>query len=330
MPLFEIGYRRYEGERTPHAMRWWPITRTGLTIAWRSKLLKRLVLASFLPFMYFGWVFFVIGRVTDPSASQGTLAFEVAEALLGSSLVEQLHTDPATVRSAVWAIVFSQFATYVQLLIAGLVAAIAGPSLIANDLKSRAFLIYFARPISPLDYVIGKAGVLVALLASVTLLPSLFLYTLSILFSPSLETITQTFPVAIAIVASTIGAIVPVSLFVLTLSSLTSQSRFATVTWFVACLFGPLTHIILQQTQGLRGNGWTFFVSLPHTVRTFQMGLYDVGGHADKLAASPEVTQVIEGFQPTESPLRAGVWLAIVAILCLFILLRRVDSPTRI
>ena len=33
MPLFEIGYRRYEGERTSHWTRWWPITRTGLAIA---------------------------------------------------------------------------------------------------------------------------------------------------------------------------------------------------------------------------------------------------------------------------------------------------------
>ena len=68
MPLFQIGYRRYEGKRTPHLLRWWPITRTGVSIAWRSKLLRRLVFVSFLPFLYFGWVFFVIGRITAANA----------------------------------------------------------------------------------------------------------------------------------------------------------------------------------------------------------------------------------------------------------------------
>ena len=69
MPLFQIGYRRYEGANGRRTrLRWWPITRTGLAIAWRSKLLRRLVFVSFLPFLYFGWVFFVIGRITDPGS----------------------------------------------------------------------------------------------------------------------------------------------------------------------------------------------------------------------------------------------------------------------
>ena len=33
MPLFEIGYRRYEGKRTSHLTRWLPITRSGLAVA---------------------------------------------------------------------------------------------------------------------------------------------------------------------------------------------------------------------------------------------------------------------------------------------------------
>ncbi|MFT5153791.1 MAG: ABC-2 type transport system permease protein, partial [Planctomycetota bacterium] len=175
MPLFQIGYRRYEGERTSHAMRWRPITRTGLAIAWRSKLLRRLVFVSFLPFLYFGWVFFIIGRITDPGTDPTTPFYEIAREILGHRLVNQLHEDPAAIRSAVWTMVFGYFGTYFQLWMAGLVAAIVGPPLVANDLRTRAFLIYFARPVSRLDYVIGKAGVLVVLLGAVTLLPSLVL-----------------------------------------------------------------------------------------------------------------------------------------------------------
>jgi len=330
MPLFQIGYRRFEGERTSHARRWWPITRTGLSIAWRSKLLRRLVFVSFLPFLYFGWVFFVIGRITDPGTDPNLPFYELAREFLGDHVVEKLHDDPGLIRSSVWTMVFGYFGTYFQLYMAGLVAAVAGPPLIANDLRTRAFLIYFARPVSRLDYVIGKTGVLVALLASVTLLPSLLLYSLSILFSPSLDTIIQTLPVAAKIVLATMGTIVPAALILLVLSSITRQPRFATITWFVICLFGPLTHIILQETRGLRDNGWTFLMSLPHTVRTFQLGVYDVEKSADDLGLSGDFRDIVDGLTTSNSALRAGVWLAMISVICVLILLRRVDSPTRI
>ena len=330
MPLFQIGYRRYEGKRTSHALRWLPITRTGLAIAWRSKLLRRLVFVSFLPFLYFGWVFFVIGRITDPGTDPTAPFYELAREILGHRLVNQLHEDPAAIRSAVWTMVFGYFGTYFQLWMGGLVAAVAGPPLVANDLRSRAFLIYFARPVSRLDYVIGKAGTLVVLLAAVTLVPSLVLYTLSILFSPSLATIAQTLPVAGTIVMASLGTIVPAALLLLVLSSITRRPRFAALSWFVVCLFGPITHLILQETRGLHDNGWTFLLSLPHTIRAFQLGLYDVEGRSEQLALQGDIGQMIDGLTTSDSPLRAGIWLGLISVACLLILLRRVDSPTRI
>jgi len=330
MPLFQIGYRRYEGEHTPHALRWWPITRTGLAIAWRGKLLRRLVFFSFLPFLYFGWVFFVIGRITDPGSDPSSPFYELAREFFGRELVSQLHDDPSVIRTAVWAMVFASFTTFFQMLMAGLMAAIAGPPLVASDLRTRAFLIYFARPLSRLDYVTGKSGVLVGLLASVTLLPSLFLYLLSILFSPSLATIVQTAPVAGTIVLASLAAIVPASLIVLALSSLTRQPRFATVAWFVVCLFGPITHQVLQQTRGLRDNGWTFLLSLPHTVRALQLGLYDVGGRVGHLALNRDMSELARGLTSSDSALRAALWLGLICVGCVLLLLRRVDAPTRI
>lgn len=332
MPLFQIGYRRYQGTRTSHALRWLPITRSGVTIAWRSKLLRRLVFVSFLPFLYFGWVFFVIGRITDPGTDPSAPFYELAREILGRDLVRQLHEDPAAIRSAVWTVVFAYFGTYFQLWMAGLVAAVVGPPLVANDLRTRAFLIYFSRPLSRLDYVIGKAGVLVVLLSAVTLLPSLVLYVLSILFSPSFETVLQTLPVAGNIVLASLATAIPVALFLLLLSSLTQRPRFATLAWIVLCVFGPLTHLILSETRGLQDNGWTFLLSPVHTVRTLQLGLYDVPGQAAAIAQDGRVDLggVVEGLSAVDSPLRAAVWLGFVSVGSLLFLLRRVDAPTRV
>ncbi len=330
MPLFQIGYRRYEGRRTSHAIRWWPITRSGITIAWRSKLLRRLVFVSFLPFLYFGWVFFIIGRITDPGTDPSQPFYMIASEIFGPRLVNQLHEDPTVVRSAIWTMVFASFGTFAQMFLAGLVAAIAGPALIANDQRTRAFLIYFARPVSRFDYVIGKAGVLIALMTTVTLLPSLLLYLLSVLFSPSLDTIVQTAPVVVPVTLASLGTIIPAALLVLVLSALTRQARFATAIWFVLCVFGPISHIVLQQTRELRNNGWTFLLSLPHTARAFQLGLYDVNEKIESLAFSRDVREFAVGLTSSDSPTRAAVWLGLLSIACFLVLLRRVDAPTRI
>lgn len=330
MPLFQIGYRRYEGQRTSHALRWWPITRTGITIAWRSKLLRRLVYASFLPFLYFGWVFFVIGRITDPSTDPSGPFFELARNIFGQRIVNQLHEDPTLVRSTAWAMVFATFGTVVQLLMIAVVAAIVGSPLVATDQRSRAFLIYFARPISRLDYVIGKTGIVVALLAAGSLLPSLFLYLLSILFSPSLATVVQTAPVALTIVLASLGAIVPAALIILALSSLTRQPRFATATWFVICFFGPIAHMTLRETRGLRDSSWTFLLSLPHTVRALELGLYDIKGRSKAIALEGDLADMASSLTSPDSPALAAAWLGLLSVVSVMILLRRVDAPTQI
>lgn len=328
MPLFQIGYRRYEGQRTSRWMRWLPISRAGLTIAWRSKLLRRLTLFSFLPFMYFAVVFFLLGRATDPS-NEGA-AGNFLEEILGHEIITLIRTNPGQLRSAVWSVVFAMFSSQFQLLLGGLVAAIVGPSLISNDIRAKAFLIYFARPISAVDYVIGKAGVLLAMLASVTLIPSLLLYALSILFSPSIDTLLQTLPIALTVTLASVCTIVPVTLLALTISSMTSQPRAAAAAWIAICALGPLTHGSLQATQALNGNDWTFLVSLPHTVSALVLGLYDVPAQVEALGLNADLTEGLRALSSDNSPTRAAAMLGLMSITCIFVLLRRVGAPTRI
>ena len=98
----------------------------------------------------------------------------------------------------------------------------------------------------------------------------------------------------------------------------------------VLCTFGPIVHVVLQQTRGLRDSGWTFLVSLPHSIRALQLGLYDVGGQVEALGIQVRPGGPIEELMTDNSPTRAALWLAAVSVLCLLLLLRRVDAPTRI
>jgi hypothetical protein len=330
MPLFEIGYRSYEGARTHERMRWWPIARQGWTLAWRAKLLRRLVLVAYLPILYFAPIFFFIGRITDPdSVMPGGPVREIAREFLGPELLERLREDPTAVRGAVWAMIFAFFASSIQLVLAALVAAVVGPPLISQDLRSKAFLLYFSRPISSADYLLGKAVALGGLVGAVTLLPSLVLYVLSIAFSPSLSTILHTAPVLLDVIVSGLAVLLPVTLVLLTLSSLTKQARFAAIAWAVICGFGTLFHHVIKATQELRNAAWPRMCSLLESIRAAQLGAFDVPGRVDEVPGASLMHDARQ-FYANESGGQATVFLLIVCVLCWVFLLRRVSAPTRI
>jgi len=64
----------------------------------------------------------------------------------------------------------------VQGVFAFLLTTFAGPGLISPDLANGALPLYFCRPFSRTDYVLGKASVLVILLSQITWVPGLILF----------------------------------------------------------------------------------------------------------------------------------------------------------
>ena len=64
----------------------------------------------------------------------------------------------------------------VQSTFALILAAVAGPGLIAPDLANNALPLYFARPLSRWTYILARMLVLLGILSLVTLLPGLFVF----------------------------------------------------------------------------------------------------------------------------------------------------------
>jgi ABC-2 type transport system permease protein len=63
-----------------------------------------------------------------------------------------------------------------QGILASLVTAVVGPSLVSPDLANGALALYFSRPFSRAKYVIGKLTTMVLLLSLITWVPGLILY----------------------------------------------------------------------------------------------------------------------------------------------------------
>ena len=168
MTLYTRGYRPYDGGFTARGPRFLPILSQGWRQATRGKAFVILGLLIVLFTVVAAVLFYVATKTMDVRERFGVADFtlEAASRLLRRNVV-QLHA---------WDQVLSM-----------LLVLFVGCGLVADDLKARAFPLYLVRPITPLDYYLGKILTPVCVLALSVLGPGLLLVLLAALFRPTEE-----------------------------------------------------------------------------------------------------------------------------------------------
>jgi ABC-2 type transport system permease protein len=125
------------------------------------------------------------------------------------------------------------------------VAIYVGAGLIANDRRANALQIYLSKPISRVEYVVGKLAVLLFFLFGVTWLPAMLLLLLQVVFSGSFAFVRNNVFLIPAITLFALIQVFTASFAVLALSSISKSSRFvavmyAGVTFFTAAMYNAL------------------------------------------------------------------------------------------
>lgn len=331
MPLAELGYRHYDGPLRPERLRWWVITRTGIRLLWRSRFLRRLVLLAWLPLLYFGPLFFAIGTLTDPDAAEKlreVMQGMVGE-IVGAAIANQAPVHPEQYRPLLWTFAFAVYFAMVQGLLVLLMVAVAGPGLIANDMRTKAFLVYFSKPITCSEYLLGKLATVVFYVFLITLVPALVLYAISIALSPSLSVALDTASVLPRLVGCSLAVALPTSLIVLLFSSWTTHPRFATVGWIATCLFGFAFARVLENTPAGRDSRFPFLLSIYDCVATLQKGILDLSGQIPEQLRRVAILGNLPSMQPRYSPWIALAFLAGLCAICVLLILRRLRRLTR-
>lgn len=224
MPIFDQGYQHWSGELAGHAWRWLAITRHGLRVALASWWLKLLLFGAVMPAIVLAFVLAMWGLLEQQS--------ELAKTFLPMMgfLDPAVLAGPRPFRLAIWTICYSYFLR-TETWFAMVLILFAGPNLISQDLRYNAFPLYFSRPLRRIDYVLGKLGVIVALLGAVIVLPAIAAYLLGMLFSLDVTILHDTYRILLASV--TYGVVISVSagLLILALSSLSRNSRYVAMFW---------------------------------------------------------------------------------------------------
>lgn len=318
MPIHDLGYRAWTGTFTSLLLRWWVIAENGVVIAWKNLWLRRVTLLAWIPALYFGVLFFAY------ETAVGRGGRRQAEVLrnwvqLPDDLLQKILENPEEARLHAWGYLFYFFFSAPMLVVNVLVVGLIAPPLIAQDMRSRAFILYFSRPITRLEYILGKASVIWTYAGLTTVVPAFVLYTVAVVLSPSVDVIIDTWTLPVRAVGAGLLLLVPGALVALMFSSLTQESRYASFAWFAMWILGMVAFVVYRRTGStplsasdleLTSNAPWLLVSLYHTMGILLKWIFGI--ETDHAAILPVLSIVIT--------------LAVVSLAVLF---RRVSAPMR-
>lgn len=312
MPIYDLGYRRWEGELESFRTRGLVITETGIELAWKSRIVRRILMLAWAPALYFGVAFFAFeffvenyrpGMITRELWSHEFLEDGLA---MPPELVRLLEEDPVKARPKVWAYLLYHFFRAPQAMAIVILVGTIAAGLISSDVRTRSFVLYFSRPLTRVEYILGKAGVVSFYIALITTAPAIALYVLGVLLSPHLGVVVSTWDIPFRILGASIVLILPTTALALCLSSLTAESRYAAFSWFAVWILGWVGYAILGPT----GKNW-YVISFFHVLAEIQAGIFGIAQSMDSVAVSGAIA--------------AGVF-----VICTLILFRRVSAPMRV
>jgi hypothetical protein len=234
--IYDLGYKRYDGLRTPHNRRWLTVLRIAMRLSLKWWLWVTLVFAV-AQVAIFGVVMYFLHRASAvPDAGAAIEGFKP------DFLVLKLLTE--------W---------YGVIPLCFVVGLFAGGSAVADDARSGAFQFYFARPVSKGAYLAGKLVAVCTLTAAMSLGPALILCLARVAMSAPGEWAAASLLLGRGLLVALIVALV-LGIPVVALSSLSTSRGVVQGGW--AAVF-MLSWIIGRIVASVTASPWPALISIP-------------------------------------------------------------------
>jgi len=245
MPIFDQGYQHWKGELKGHAWRWLAIAQQGVRTGMKNRLLRILIIISWLPAIALTCALVLWGLVERKTES--IMGF--AEAVIGffPFLNRAMLLDPIQYRTTIWSLSFNLFLS-LQLFFSMLAVLLVGPSLISQDLRFNAIPLYLSRPVRRMDYFLGKLGVIGYFLAMTIVSPSLLAWVCGLIFSLDVTIIRDTFPIISSAIGYGLVVTLSAGLLMLALSSLSRRSLYVGIAWLGIWWISFVAGAILEES----------------------------------------------------------------------------------
>ncbi len=324
MPIHNLGYRAWQGELQSSSTRWLVVAEIGIRRAWQGAWLRRMMFFAWVPGVVMGFMIFIYeqsakqgGEVQDimSAGAMALVTYESPEVIFRRIQQERILTGSrpsmGEERHIFWSsLLLIMFRRSQPFLLIPIVAVIA-PPMISQDFRSRAFLLYFSRPLTKVQYIAGKAATISLYLLCVTMFPALLLYIVGVLLSPDISVLYATWDLPLRTILASLMIVIPCTALSLMLSSLTTESRYASFAWFAIWIFGHLTYVVIRSVASPGDSSMVQSLSLYETFNDLSSWILD-----PKLG----VTQVETRF----------ILLAVLTAVCSAVLYRRVSAPMQV
>jgi len=243
-PIHDQGYRHYGGRREPQGRRWWVIGRAGLMGRIRERRVIAVLLAAWVPFLVRAVQFYA------------------------SANFQQVAILAPTVET------FREFLGQQEIFIF-IVSIVIGAGLIADDRRANALQIYLSKPLTRVEYIVGKLTTLAIVLAFVTWLPAILLLILQMLFAGSTKFLREHLYLIPAITVVAAVQVFVTSFAMLALSSLSKSRRFVAMMYAGILFFTAAMYQALRQITG--SNAWAA-ISPRDTMSVIADGVFRIQG----------------------------------------------------
>jgi len=244
MPIHDQSYRHWEGKLKSHSFRWWTIAYENLKVVLRRKLFIILILVpAVIQFFVFGGLIYGVN----------TYGFFSNLSLITPEF-------------------FFRFC-FQQTFFILLICVFGGSGLISNDLKSNALQLYLSKPLTRLDYAVGKIATIFIMLECITLVPGILLFLEHSVLSQDTTFIREQYWIIGSIFLYSLILSVPITFLTLALSSITKNNRFAAII-LITIVFG--TTVLNGMLWVIFRARWTHFTSYWNNIEMLGRELFGI------------------------------------------------------
>ena len=276
MPIFDQGYRHWQGHLSGRSWRWWTITRRGALLQLKNRWVIMAILAAWAPAISLAALLFVWALFEQRSTFLGPFLAMISRALPG-----EIGTDPAAFRTTVWTFAFSAF-FQLEVFFSMILVVLVGPDLISQDLRFGAIPLYFSKPLRRIDYFLGKLGVIGAYLTVAAIGPALLAYFFGVCFSLDLRVLMATLPILWGSLAYGAVLVVSAGTLMLAMSSLSRNSRHVGALWIGLWLVSGILSEVLSESFA---EDWCVLVSYTRNLHRLRHFFLDTASAWDQIGS---------------------------------------------
>ena len=289
----EAGYQHWEGHHRGIWARRLVIAGSGIKACLQVKFMRYLIALCWIIGLFQVLLMFALSQllVADSYISSRVEYLRPQMQSVVRALVTWLDQHPEVSVQAAHNILFSFFDT--RLFTLSMIAtALAIPHLITRDLSSRAIVIYSAKAVSRLDYLLGKFATMFGLLAATWLGPTVTAWIFGNLLSTKWSFFLHSLPVLGHSLAFVLVGMVVLSLLAMGVSAISKQAKYSVALWVALWLLGnALIPISMITTRP-----WLRHLSFRYNLDQVGAAIFKIQNDFDRITETiPFLAQMLQG-----------------------------------